>query len=91
MFLLINSDQLTVFTSIMASVNDSEQYPKIFFVDGPGCAGKTFLYNTLLVRVRSSSQIALGLASSGIAALIHSGGTVHSRLKVPVDINELSV
>ena len=53
--------------------------------------GKTFLYNTLLARVRSQSQIALGLASSGIAALLSGGHTVHFRLKVPIDINELSV
>ena len=48
----LNSDQLTVFTSIMAAVNDSEQYPRIFFADGPGGTGKTFLNDTLLVRVR---------------------------------------
>ena len=36
----LNSDQLTVFTSIMAAVNDSEQYPKMFFVDGPGAQEK---------------------------------------------------
>ena len=88
----LNSDQLSAFTSIMTAVNDSEQYPKIFFVDGPGGTGKTFLYNTLLAQVRSQSQIALGLASSGIAALLLSGGrTVHSRLRVPIDINEFSV
>ena len=88
----LNSDRLSAFTSIMTAVNDSEQHPKIFFVDGPGGTGKTFLYNTLLAQVRSQSQIALGLASSGIAALLLSGGrTVHSRLKVPIDINELSV
>ena len=82
----LNSDQLSVFISIMTAVNDSEQYPKIFFVDGPGGTGKTFLYNTLL------AQISLGLASSGIAALLLAGRrTVHSRLKVPIDINELSV
>ena len=91
-----NSDQLTVFTSIMAAVNDSEQYPKIVFVDGPGGTGKTFFYNTHLARVRLQSQIALGLASSGIAGLLLSRGggglrTAHSRLKVPIDINELFV
>ena len=54
--------------------------------------GKTFLYNTILARVPSQSQIALVLASSGIAGLLLLGGrTVHSRLKVPIDINELSV
>ena len=36
----LNSDQLTVFTSIMAAVNDSELYPKMFSVDGPGGTGK---------------------------------------------------
>ena len=56
----LNSDQLSAFTSIMTAINDSEQYPKIFFVDGPGGTGKTFLYNTLLAQVRSQSQIALG-------------------------------
>ena len=38
----------------------------------------------------TQSQIALGLAS-GIAALLLSGGAVYSRLKVPININELSV
>ena len=61
-------------TPIMAAVNDSEQYPKFFLVDGPVGTGKTFLYNTLLAQVRSQSQIALGLASSGIASLLLSGG-----------------
>ena len=45
-----------------------------------------------MAKVRSQSKIALGLANSGIAALLLPGGrTVHSRLKVPIDINELSV
>ena len=74
----------------MTAVNDSEQYPKIFFVEGPGGTGKTFLYNTLLAQVRSQAQISLGLASSGIAALLLAGRrTVHFMLKVPIDINEL--
>ena len=60
----------------MAAVNDSEQYRKMFFVDGPGGTGKTFPYNTLLARVRSQSQIALALASSGIAALLLLGGVL---------------
>ena len=48
-------------------------YRKILFVDCPGDTGKTFLYNTLLARVRTQSQISLGLASSGIAALLSQG------------------
>ena len=88
----LNTEQHTIFTTIMSAVNDHKQYPKVFFIDGPGGTGKTFLYNTLMAKVRSQSKIALGLASSGIAALLLPGGrTVHSRLKVPIDINELSV
>ena len=53
---------------------------------------KTFLYNILLAQVRSQSEIALALVSSGFAALLLQGGrTVHSRLKVPIATNELSV
>ena len=88
----LNSEQLTIFRTIISAVNDLKQCPKVFFIDGPGGTGKTFLYNTLMAQIRSQSQIALGLASSGIAALLLPGGrTVHSRLKVPIDINELSV
>ena len=36
-----------------------------FFIDGPGGAGKTFLYNCLLAKVRSDGNIALACASSG--------------------------
>ena len=58
----------------MSAVVDHKQYPKVFFIDGPGGTGKTFLYNTLMSKVRSQSKIALGLASSGIAALLLPGG-----------------
>ena len=76
----------------MSAVDDHKQYPKVFFINGPGGAGETFLYNTLMAKVRSQSNIALGLASSGIAALLLPGGrTVDSRLKVPININGLFV
>ena len=42
-------------------------------------------------KVRSQGQIALAMASSGIAALLQQGGRTHSRLKVPIPLNELSV
>jgi hypothetical protein len=58
---------------------------KTFFVDGLGGAGKTFLYGCLLNKVRSTGDIALPVASSGIAALLLEGGcTAHSRFKIPV-------
>ena len=76
----------------MESIDNPNAENKGFFVDGPGGTGKTFLYNTLLAKIRSRGEIALAMASSGIAALLLEGGrTVHSRLKVPITLNELSV
>ena len=76
----------------MESIDNPISVNKAFFVDDPGGTGKTFLYNTLLAKIRSRSEIALAMASSGIAALLLEGGrTVHSRLKVPITLNELSV
>jgi hypothetical protein len=58
---------------------------KTFFVDGLGGAGKTFLYGCLLSRVRSTGDITLSMASSGIAVLFLEGScTTHSRFKIPV-------
>ena len=89
----LNSYQQSIFVAVMAAVNSTDQYTRVFFVDGPGGTRKTFLYNiTLLAQVLSQSEIALALASSGIAALLLQGGrTVHSRLKVPIATNELFV
>ena len=88
----LNTEQHTIFTTIMSAVDDHEQYPKVFLIDGPGGTGKTFLYNTLMPKVRSQSKIALGLASSGIAALFLPGlRTVHSTLSRPKVVEVLSV
>ena len=47
-----------------------EERPNVFFIDGPGGTGKTFVYNLILARVRSKKHIALALASSGIGTYI---------------------
>ena len=89
---LLNTDQLAIFNCIIAAINQPDIEQRAFFIDGPGGTGKTFLYNTLLAKIRSQGQIALAKASSGIAALLLQGGrTVHSRMKVPISLNEQSV
>ena len=76
----------------MEAINDPMNEQKAYVIDGPGGTGKTSLYNNMLAKVRSQGQIALAMASSGIAALLQQGGrTVHSRLKVPISLNELYV
>uniref|UniRef100_A0A8C5M9U6 ATP-dependent DNA helicase n=1 Tax=Leptobrachium leishanense TaxID=445787 RepID=A0A8C5M9U6_9ANUR len=52
-----------------------------YFIDGPGGSGKTYLYQTLLHSFRGNKQIALAVASTGIAAnLLEGGRTYHSQL-----------
>src|SRR5256885_9466971 len=81
-----NSGQKNVFDTIVESIEKS--VGKVFFIDGPGGTGKTFVYNSLLAYVRSKGDIALAVASSGIAALLLDGGrTAHSRFKIPLVIN----
>lgn len=85
-----NSNQLASFDEIMASVRD--ETGGLFFLNGPGGTGKTFVYNTICHEVRSHGWIALCVASSGIASLLLRGGrTAHSTFKIPVeDLNEES-
>lgn len=60
---------------------------RLFFVDGPGGTGKTFVYSLLLDTVRSQGDIAIAVASSGLAALLMPGGrTSHSRFGIPIPI-----
>ena len=71
--------------------SDNPTSCKTVFLDGPGGTGKTFVENTLLHYVRGKGDIALPMASSGIAALLLKGGrTVHNRTKAPIRLNESS-
>ncbi|XP_026475891.1 uncharacterized protein LOC113381100 [Ctenocephalides felis] len=44
-----------------------------FFLDAPGGTGKAFLLSLLLAKIRSQNDVALALASSGIAATLLEG------------------
>ncbi|KAL8111953.1 hypothetical protein AgCh_019598 [Apium graveolens] len=62
-----------------------------FFVYGHGGTGKTFLWSTILCKLKSEGRIVLAVASSGIASLLVQGGkTSHSRFRIPIDISEVS-
>ena len=57
------------------------------FLDAPGGTGKTFLINILLAEIRKRNEIALAVASSGIASTLLVGGrTAHSALKLPLNL-----
>jgi|SRR5579859_7338254 len=79
---------LDLVTSVVESGEDSG----LFFIDGSGGTGKTFVENLLLAKARSSGAIALSVASSGIAAILLDGGRMsHSRLKIPIEIHSESI
>ncbi|CAI0429359.1 unnamed protein product [Linum tenue] len=64
---------------------------RFFFLYGHGGTGKTYLYNTIIAKLRSQHKIALVVASSGIAAtLLPDGSTGHSRFKIPIDVDASS-
>ncbi|KAL8617178.1 hypothetical protein ACOMHN_014348 [Nucella lapillus] len=80
------SDQQVAFNLIMAKVE--EQSGGIFFLDAPGGTGKTFVTNLILAKVRQKKEIALAVASSGIATnLLEKGRTAHSAFKLPLDLS----
>ncbi|KAI5428568.1 hypothetical protein KIW84_033531 [Lathyrus oleraceus] len=87
---MLNNDQMIAFNTIMNVI--VQKHSGVFFVDGPGGTGKTFLYRTLMASLRSRREIVLATASSGIAATLLPGGrTAHSRFKIPIDIQPSSI
>ncbi|WOH00400.1 hypothetical protein DCAR_0519759 [Daucus carota subsp. sativus] len=84
-----NLEQLSVYESVLASVASGEG--GLFFVYGSGGCGKTYMWRTLIAKLRSQGDIVLPVASSGIAATLLPGGrTAHSRFKIPIVLDEYS-
>ena len=87
---MFNEEQRNVFNAVMESVNNNEG--RILFVHSAGGCGKTFVCNTIAAAVRSQQQVALCVASSGIASLLLEGGrTAHSTFKIPIPVTETSI
>lgn len=58
--------------------------PSLFFVHGHGGTGKTFMWTTIIAKIKSQNHIVLAVASSRIAShLLPSGRTAHSKFKMP--------
>ena len=87
---LMNHEQKAVFNAIKHAVDNGKG--GIFAINAPGGTGKTFVVKTILAYVRGKSQIALAMATSGIAAILLPGGrTVHSKLHVPIELDDNSL
>ena len=92
MFINENENRLTdeqkeIYLLILKSINEKKE--NIYFLNAAGGTGKTYLINLLLSKVRSMKNIAIAVASSGIAStLLQSGRTVHSTFKLPLDLSD---
>lgn len=82
-----NEDQKRAFERIMKAVH-SKRGERLFFLEGPGGCGKTYLYNTLIAQLRNEKRGVIACASTGIAALLLMGGTTaHRAFRIPEDVN----
>ncbi len=83
----LNDDQRNAYEIILNVVTNKDG--KLFFVYGSGGTDKTFVWITLLSRLRGQGKIVLAVASSGIASLLLlSGRTTHSRFKILIDMHD---
>uniref|UniRef100_A0A182F499 ATP-dependent DNA helicase n=2 Tax=Anopheles albimanus TaxID=7167 RepID=A0A182F499_ANOAL len=100
----LNADQRAVYDQLIQAVDRStaseqaadrateEERCHLYFLDGPGGTGKSFLLEIILAYTRRQSKVALAVASSGIAALLLTGGkTAHSTFKLPFILDENSI
>ncbi len=82
----LNDGQSAAYNGVIDAY--AANHAKVIFIDGPGGTGKTYIENLILNAVRSRGDIALAVASSGIAALLFSGRrTTHSNLKIPITLD----
>ncbi|XP_056855451.1 uncharacterized protein LOC108858001, partial [Raphanus sativus] len=87
--LKMTDEQKKIYKEIIDAV--TEKKSGLFFVYGFGGTGKTFLWRLLSAAIRSRGEIALNVASSGIASLLLQGGrTAHSRFGIPINPDEYS-
>jgi ATP-dependent DNA helicase PIF1 len=79
----LNSDQLNAYKTIYSAIDNG--LGNMYFVNGYGGTGKTFLWKTLTYKLRSEGKIVLNVASSGIASILLPGGkTAHSQFGIPL-------
>lgn len=83
---ILTNDQRLAYNTVMERVTSKNG--GLIFLDAPGGTGKTFLMNLILAEIRAQNEIALAVASSGIAATLLDGGrTAHSTFKLPLNLS----
>jgi ATP-dependent DNA helicase PIF1 len=90
LFRSLNKGQLSAYHEIVDAVTNN--LGRMFFVDGFGGSGKTYLWNALSYYFIAQGKIVVNVASSGIASLLLPGGrTAHSQFGIPLVLTEESI
>ncbi|GJU64198.1 ATP-dependent DNA helicase PIF1-like protein [Tanacetum coccineum] len=86
----LNPEQRVIYKEVVESVYNKTK-GQFYFVYGPSNTGKTFLYKTIISRLRLEWKIVLVVASSGIASLLlPARRTAHSKFVIPLELLENS-
>lgn len=83
---MLNTDQKKILDTVLNAID--EKKGKFIFVDGPAGTGKTFLYKQLISHLNSINKSVIKTATTGIAADLIDGRTLHSVFKLPIPIFE---
>ena len=84
----LNQAQLHAYNTIMGAIQNPSSN-NVFFIDGPGGSGKTYLYNTLLHSMKGRNISFLAVSWTGVAAmLLLEGKTSHVGFRLPLFIDE---
>ncbi|KAK4380987.1 hypothetical protein Sango_3011500 [Sesamum angolense] len=86
--LKLNLEQHKAFSIIIDTIQKEKS--GIFFIDGLGGTGKTFLYRALLAHLRSKKLITIATAFSRVARNNARRKNSAFRFKIPIDANESS-
>ena len=78
------------YDKIMSAIDSDDGQSKCFFLDGPGGSGKSYLYQTLTNNIKAQNKTVLCVASTGIAAILIDGMTVHKQFGIPVPCHDNS-
>ena len=87
----LNQEQRAAYDALIYSILHPEG--KAFFIDGPGGTGKSFLYNCITKKIYSMGLTLSACASTGIAATLIDGITIHKLMGVPMvlDFDSVSI
>ena len=79
----LNDEQREAFEAVMQKVENPNDSPGCFFVDGPGGSGKSYLFNCVFSSVIGKQKNVKVMAWSGIAASLYgTGRTCHNVFKL---------